>query len=183
MKQINRLLIALLVVSISIGYSQDSNSDNHSVTIVIPQISLLDIEPEGANDITITMTVPAEAGEPLASETDDNLWLNVTSIVASGNTRDISVKIDAPITGLDLKVVSAAYSGSGFGSWGIPQTEIILTAIDQTLVSGIKSGYTANGANNGYNLTYTAEPDASANFGDIVSTVGSDITVTYTLTP
>lgn len=183
MKQINRFLIALLVVSISIGYSQDSNSDNHSVTIVIPQISLLDIEPEGANDITITMTVPAEAGDPLASETDDNLWLNVTSIVASGNTRDISVKIDVPITGLNLKVVSAAYSGSGFGSWGTPQAGIILTAIDQTLVSGIKSGYTANGTNNGYNLTYTAEPDASANFGDIVSTAGLDITVMYTMTP
>ncbi len=183
MKLITRSLLALLVVSGSIGYTQDSNSDNHTVSIVIPQISLLDIEPEGANDITITMVVPAEAGDPLASETDDNLWLNVTSIVASGNTRDISVKIDAPITGLNLKVVSAAYSGSGFGSWGTPQTETTLTTIDQTLVSGIKSGYTANGANNGYNLTYTAEPDASANFCDIVSTAGSDITVTYTLTP
>ena len=183
MKLITRSLLSLLVVSISIGYSQDNNSDNHTVSIVIPQISLLDIEPEGANDITITMTVPAEAGDLIASETDNNLWLNVTSIVASGNTRDISVNIDVPITGLDLKVVSSAYSGSGFGSWGTPQNEITLTSVDQTLVSGIKSGYTANGANNGYNLTYTAEPNASSNFGDIVSTAGSDITVTYTLTP
>ena len=183
MKLTIRLLLAILVVSISTAYSQDSNSDNHRVSIQIPQIALLDIEPEASKDISITMVAPTEAGETLVDQTDNNLWLNVTSIVASGNTRDISVKIDVPITGLDLKVVSAAYSGSGFGSWGTPQAEITLTTIDQTLVSGIKSGYTANGANNGYNLTYTAEPDASANFGDIVSTAGSDITVTYTLTP
>ena len=183
MKLTRRLVIAVLIVSMSIAYSQDSNTDNHTVTIVIPQIALLDIEPAASKNISITMVAPIEAGDPLASQTDNNLWLNVTSIVAALGTRNISVKIDAPITGMDLKVVSAAYSGSGFGSWGTPQTEITLTAIDQTLVSGIKSGYTVDGANNGYNLTYTAAVDPSANFGNIVSTVGSAITVTYTMTP
>jgi hypothetical protein len=182
MKLITRSLLALLVVSVSIGYSQDSNSDNHTVSIVIPQISLLDIEPEGANDITITMTVPAEAGDPFASETDNSLWLNVTSIVASLQTRDISVSINAAIPGLNLKVVSAAYSGSGFGSWGTVGSELTLSTSSQNLITGIGSGYTGDGANNGYQLTYTAEPDAS-NFANIESTSSTNITVTYTMTP
>ena len=183
MKLINTILLSVLIVGISTAYSQDSNTDNHTVTIVMPQIALLDIEPAASKNISITMVAPTEAGDPLASQTDNNLWINVTSIVAALSTRDISVKIDAPIDGLDLKVVSAAYSGSGFGSWGTPQAEITLTAIDQTLVSGIKSGYTVDGVNNGYNLTYTSSVDPSANFGDIVSTAGTDITVTYTMTP
>ncbi len=183
MKLINRILLAILVVSISTAYSQDSNSDNHKVSIEIPEIALLDIEPNASKDISITMEAPTEAGETMADQTDNNLWLNVTSIVATGNTRDISVKIDAPITGLDLKVESAAYAGSGFGSWGSAQPEVTLSTADQTLVSGLKSGYTFNGADNGYNLTYTASPKAHADFGDMVSTIGTDITVTYTLTP
>lgn len=183
MRLVNKLSAIILLVGLSVGFAQDSNSDNHKVSIVIPQIALLDIEPEASKDISIEMTAPTEAGETLSDKTDDNLWLNVTSIVASGATRDISVKIDAPVSGLDLKVVSAAYSGSGFGSWGTPQPEVTLSTSDQTLVSGIKSGYTFNGDGNGFNLTYTATPKATSDFGDLVSTTGTDITVTYTLTP
>ena len=181
MKQINRILLAVLVLSISTAYSQDSNSDGHQVSIVIPEISLLDIESAGSNDISLTMVAPGEAGETIADQTDNSLWLNVTSIVAAGGTRDISVKIDAPITGLDLKVVSLDYSGSGFGSWGTAQPEITLSATDQILVNDLKSGYTFDGAGNGYNLTYTASPQADADFGDLAADT-KNITVTYTLT-
>ena len=177
MKQINRILLAVIVLSISTAYSQ--NSDSHTVSIVIPEIAMLDIESASLNDITLTMVAPGEAGETLADQTDNSLWLNVTSIVASKRTRDISVKINAPITGIDLKVVSAA--GTGFGSWGIPQAEVILAAGDKTLVSGIKSGYTGNGDGYGYNLTYTVSPQADTDFGDLVADT-EDITVTYTLT-
>ena len=178
MKQIKKILLAALVLSISTVYSQ-SNTDNHQVSIVIPEIAMLDIESASLNDITLTMVAPGEAGETLADQTDNSLWLNVTSIVASKRTRDISVKINAPITGIDLKVVSAA--GTGFGSWGIPQAEVILAAGDKTLVSGIKSGYTGNGYGYGYNLTYTVSPQADTDFGDLVADT-EDITVTYTLT-
>jgi len=182
-KLINKILLAVLIVGISTAYSQDGNSDNHTVSIEIPQIALLDTESNTTKDISITMEAPTEAGETMADQTDDNIWLNVTSIVASGGTRDISVKIDIPITGLDLKVKSEAYAGNGFGSWGVTQGELTISTTDQTLVSGIGSGYTVDGANNGYNLTYTASPKANADFGSMVSTIGTDIIVTYTLTP
>jgi hypothetical protein len=180
MKHINRILLAVLVVSISTAYSQ-SNTDNHQVSIVIPEIAMLDIESAGSNDISLTMVAPTDAGETIADQTDNSLWLNVTSIVTSSGTRDISVKLDNAITGLDLKVVSLDYSGSGFGSWGTAQSEIILSSTDQILVDDLRSGYTFNGAGNGYNLTYTASPQADADFGDLVANT-ENITVTYTLT-
>lgn len=181
MKSLKIVSIALLVLGMTVAFA-DSNSDNHKVSIVIPQIALLDIEPEASKDISLELDAPTEAGDPLAEETDNNLWLNVTSIVSSGATRDISVKVDAALTGIDLKVVSAAYSGAGFGSFGTPQPEVTLSTSDQALVSGLKSGYTVDGDGNGFNLTYTATPNDSE-FGDLVSTTGTDITVTYTLTP
>jgi len=176
-----RLSFVIIIISGTLLISNDNSGANHTVTIVIPKIALLDIESVTSKDITLTMASPLEAGDPLLSNINNNLWLNVTSVITSGNTRDISVKIDAPINGLDLKVVSNAHSGSGFGSWGVPQPELILTTADQTLVSGIKNGYTMDGANNGFNLKYTVKSNNSM-YGEITSTTGNNITVTYTLT-
>jgi len=176
-----RLSFVIIIISSTLLISKDNDGAYHTVTIVIPKVALLDIESVTSKDITLTMAPPSEAGNPILSNIDNNLWLNVTSIVASGNTRDISAKIDAPINGLDLKVVSNAHSGSGFGSWGGPQPELILTTADQTLVSGIKSGYTMDGANNGFNLKYTVKSN-NLMYGGITSTTEDNITVTYTLT-
>ena len=181
MKQINRILLAVLVVSISTAYSQ-SNSDAHTVSISIPTIALLDIESAGSNDITLTMDAPSEAGDALAEQTDESLWLNVTSIVGASGPVSISASLDAALAGIDLKVVSAIYSGSGFGSWGTVGDEITLSTSSQDLVTGIKSGYTLNGPNNGFNLKYTAAAIEHNDFGDIESG-DTDITVTYTLAP
>ncbi|MBU0528668.1 hypothetical protein KKF86_02805 [bacterium] len=180
MKLTRRLVIALLIVSISIAYS-DNNTDSHNITLTVPQIALLDIESAGSNDISITLLEPAEAGDPLASQTDNSLWLNVTSIVTSGASNDISVSIDQTVPGLDLKVVAAVYAGSGKGSWGTPNAEVTLTTGDQTLVGGITSGYTANGAGNGFQLTYTVDPDENA-FDALVAS-SPIIEVTYTFAP
>lgn len=82
MKALKKVSIALLVVGISVAFAQDSNADNHKVSIVIPQIALLDIEPEASKDISLSLDAPTEAGDPLAEKSDNNLWLNVTSSVS-----------------------------------------------------------------------------------------------------
>lgn len=180
-KLINRILLAILVVSVSTAFA-DGNSDDHTVTIVIPQIAMLDIESSTeSNAISITMVEPGEAGDAPADQTNDNLWLNVTSIVIADATISISVSINAAVAGLDLKVVAAAYNGDGFGFWGTAKSELTtLSTSSQNLVTGIKSGYTVNGAGNGYQLTYTVSPNKT--FGYLVADTES-ITVTYTLTP
>ena len=183
MKLTRQLGIALVIMSISIAFSQDGISDNHNIAVTIPTIALLDIESaETTTDISVILEAPEEAGDPFASQTDNSLWLNVTSIVTSGASNNISVKINPIVPGLDLKVIAAPYAGIGNGSWGTPNTtDIILTTNDQTLVGGITSGYTANGAGNGYNLTYTVAPDEDA-FGTLVSS-SPNIDVIYTFTP
>lgn len=182
MKLINRILLAILVVSISTAYAQDdTNTDKHQVSIVIPTIALLDIESAGPNNIiSITLDTPTEAGDALADKTDNSLWLNVTSIIVSGG-RNISVIIDAEVAGLDLKVLAAGCI-TGYGSWGSPQPELILNSTSsQNLVTGIKSGYTLNGDGKGYQLTYTVSPQSDDAFGDLVAGT-KNIKVTYTLT-
>ena len=40
------------------------------------------------------MKSPQEAGDPLESTLNNNIWLNVTSIVESGSARNITAKIN-----------------------------------------------------------------------------------------
>lgn len=179
MKHINKILLAVLVVSISTAYS-DNNTDSHNINLTIPTIALLDIESAGSNDISVTLVAPEEAGDPFASQTDNSLWLNVTSIVTSGASNNISVSIDQTIPGLDLKVIAAA-NISGKGNLGTPDTEVTLTTSSQTLVHGITSGYTTNGSGNGFQLTYTVDPDEDAL--DALVASSPIIEVTYTFAP
>ena len=182
MNLMNKIFLPILVLGLSTAYLQaDNETDNHNITLAVPQIALLDIESASAIDISVTLVAPDEAGDPMASQTDNSLWLNVTSIVNSGNTRNISVKIDKVVLGLDVKVVAATYSGLGNGNWGTPNPEFALTTTDQTLVNGITSGYTGDGAENGYQLTYTVDPDETA--FDALEASSPSLVVTYTLAP
>jgi len=180
-KIIRTALVFLLFTLTFLIFADDEKDDIHTVRIIIPKVALLDIEAVNTKNITLKMISPSEPGDPLMSVSDNRIWLNVTSVIESGNDRTITVKIDEPLSGIDLKVLSGTYSGAGFGSWGTPQPELTLTQMDQTLVNGIKSGETGNGANNGYNLQYLAQSN-NADYDKITSTSGKSITVTYTLT-
>lgn len=176
-----RILLVIFITSSSILMSNDGSNGSHNIRIVIPKVALLDIESENSKNIILEMTSPIEAGDPIQGNIDNSIWLNVTSIVNSGNTRNISVKIDEPINGIDLNVVSNPYSGSGFGSWGTPNAELTLSTNDQTLVSGITNAISGHGSYNGYNLKYSVNSNNS-NYEEIYSTSANEVTVTYTLT-
>ena len=180
-KQVFRLTVLFLLLTITSLIYGKSNSATHSIRIIIQKVALLDIESATSKNLTLKMASPQEAGEALISASDNRIWLNVTSVVESGNARNITVKIDEQLAGINLKVVSDAYTGSGYGSRGSPQPEITLTPFDQILISGIKSSKTGDGAYNGFNLKYIAQSN-DTNYGKITSTEGNDITVTYTLT-
>lgn len=160
--------------------ADDDKDDLHTVRIVIPKVALLDIESENLNNITLKMIAPDEAGNTLSGATNDQIWLNVTSVVEIGNSRNITVRLNKQVEGINLKVLSEPYSGQGYGSWGTPQPMVTLNSADQVLISGIKSGETSIGAHHGYNLKYVAQSN-DANFGKITNN-DIDIVVTYTLT-
>ncbi len=176
-----RLSIVIIIICGTLLISKDNSGASHTIKIVIPKIASLNIESVTSNDITLTMASQSEGGDPILSNINNNLRLNVTSFFGSENAGDISAKIDTPIDDLDLKVVSNARSGSRFGFWGVSQSELILTTADQTLMSGINSGYKVGSANNEFNLKYTIENNYSL-YDEMASTTSDNIIVTYTLT-
>jgi len=180
--------MSLLAVAFSAAlHAQDTNTDNHTITISIPEVALVDIEPAATKNITLGFTAPTEAGQPLvANAANTTLWLNYSSIKSVADpTRNVSVILNAVIPGIDIHVTAAAATGSGGGTLGTPAAQLTLSATDQTIISGIGSAYTGNGANNGHNLTYSLAPGSSpggvAVYADLQATATTVATVTYTI--
>lgn len=189
MKKI-KFSIAMSLVAFAVSANlnaQDTNTDNHTITISIPEVALVDIEPAATKNITLGFTAPTEAGQPVtANASNTTLWLNYSSIKSVADpTRNVTVKLNAVIPGIDIHVTAAAATGAGAGTLGTPSAQLTLSAVDQTIVSGIGSAYTGNGANNGHNLTYAlaagSGPGGVAAYADLQATATTVATVTYTI--
>ncbi|MFZ5429421.1 MAG: hypothetical protein ACOZDD_04245 [Bacteroidota bacterium] len=180
MKKIS-LIIASLIFSVGMVVAQtsDTNVASHSVSVTVPEVALIDVE--GGELVTFVLAAPTEAGEGFeAPASDNNLWLNMTSIVEQGKTRNITVQMNNALsTALSLKVTATGDAGNGNGSFGTAGNTLIGTAASD-LITGIGSGYTGNGANNGYNLTYELVINES-NYADLYA-ITQTVEVTYTLT-
>jgi len=175
---------ALLFATTAINAQADSKNDSHTVHIGIPEVALLDIE--GGN-ITLKATAPTEAGEKVVfNQTNNDLWINYSSIVGDKSTREVSVQITegSVPAGLELSVRANNYVGDGEGTMGeVSDDTIVLNDKNPTnIVEGIGSAYTGNGANKGHNLTYKiAQSSDDDAYSQLNFEQSQTLTITYTL--
>lgn len=184
MKKLTFAIIAVLGFGFNGAFAQDSNNDNHTVTITIPEVALLDIEPAGSKNFSMLFIAPTEAGLGItAPAANATLWLNYSSIVtaaAPDNIRTVSVKSSTPIPGVGIAVTAGTpVMATGAGTGGTAGPAVTLTTTDQGIISGIGSCYTGDGAGAGSNVSYgiTAAPAAYA----LLVAGATPVTVTYTL--
>lgn len=167
--------------------AQDTKTDTHTITISVPEVALVDIEPAATKNITLGFTKPTEAGNAvIPNAANTSLWLNYSSIKSDAEpTRNVSVKVNPIIPGIDIHVTAAGATGSGGGTLGTPAAQLTLSATDQTIISEIGSAYTGNGANNGHNLTYAlaagSGPGGVAAYADLKAFATTEVSVIYTI--
>jgi hypothetical protein len=178
---------AFLLIFAGAVTAADNNTDAHKITIGIPNIALLDIEPNNDGfDMDVTQAVANEAGNPLDfTVTNATKWLNYTSVVNSGQTRRITAQITTGTlpSGVSLKV-QAATSSTRKGTLGTTTgVKTLLTSGTVDVITGIGSCYTQNGANKGSLLSYSIEmaDDNSTSWSQLVSD-DYEVTITYTIT-
>ncbi len=188
---------AVIVLTANASFAQDSKVATHLVNINIPEVALLDLEfagPATSTAITLAGTAPTEAGLPMifedAKAKNSAIWMNYSSIVkGTASLRNVTVAVTSGTvpTGLKLTVLASVATSDGAGNKGTATaTEIILTgATAQTIVTGIGSTYTGDGASKGRNLTYQLgyATGAATDYANLrnVDLVGVPLTITYTL--
>ncbi|MCU0339054.1 MAG: hypothetical protein MUE30_04160 [Spirosomaceae bacterium] len=180
-------IVALVALCVGIGsgalHAQDTRTDNHTVTITIPEVALLDLESSGSKNFTLAFVAPTEAGNPVtAPAANTDLWMNYSSIVAaSGETaRTVSVQITSGTVpaGANLTVQAAPPMG-GAGTLGNPLGgPLTLSTTAQDIVTAIGSCYTGNGPTAGHELIYGL---AIGTYSSLKHDASGALTVTYTI--
>ncbi len=156
---VRALLIFCGLLSVTVLYSQTVLIREHSLGLTIPEIALLDIEPDNTA-LNLSFSIPSEAGMPIVSSggSTNSKWINYTNslspLVAS---RSIEVQINNGTVpdGVELLMDVSAYSGGGEGAFGISAGSVTLSTAPQTCIDNIGGSYTGNGSNNGHQITYT----------------------------
>jgi hypothetical protein len=166
-------------------FAQDDDNDNHTILVGVPDVALLDVE--GGATINLSATPPTEAGDPISfGAANSDLWINYSSIIGSSTepSRTVSVAVTQGSipSGIVINLEVGNDAGNGGGSLGTPETQIALSVASQTIITGIGSSYTGDGASSGHNLSYSG---ALSNGGEDYSQLDFDenntLTVTYTL--
>ncbi|MFT5724899.1 MAG: hypothetical protein ACI9JN_002022 [Bacteroidia bacterium] len=139
--------------------------DDNQVSIVVPEVAIMDIESNGGLNISLNIQAPTEAGLmiDLTAAVDSSLWLNYSSVrsTTSETNRSIYAKVvsGSVPTGLKLRVTARSYAGSGDGGLGLPAgaNGKVLIATDRRIVRNIRTCYTGDGVGNGHRLVYALE--------------------------
>jgi hypothetical protein len=190
MKANNSFKFTILALAFG-GFSavaQDTKSDKHTLDIKIPEVAILDLETTGKSGvIAMEGQAPTEAGNALdfSKAVNSELWINYSSIIGKKTepSREVTVQItDGTVpSGLEILVEAAKDANKGEGNVGTPAGQLTLSTAAQSIITGVGSAYTGNGANAGHNLTYKLQL-ATGKYGDIDFDQSGSITVTYTLT-
>ncbi|WP_278551006.1 hypothetical protein [Elizabethkingia bruuniana] len=178
MKRSINYITAIILTLLSCNvYSQLSSSKEISITL--PIVTLLDIEPAGG--ISLSFIAPTEAGRPLTSPTANTTkWINYTSAIAIGGvSRKVTASVSNLVPGVDIRLQAAAATGVGGGTLGTSTGQITLSTTPQTIISGIGGAYTGDGVNNGHQLTISL---ATNTYGNIQAQNNNTIVITYTIT-
>ena len=185
LKQLFALILLFVFVSAIEAIAQDTQTDNHQITVVIPSVTLLDLETSVTKDFSafFTQVVPAEAGDKLTIPVaNTDLWLNHSSILATTGlgiiSRRVDVKASTLVPGVKISVVASSAT-TGFGTKSRPATAVNLTTADQPIINTIGSTHSVKGPNNGYKLTYSF--DALDDNYPALKAESTTVTIIYTL--
>ncbi len=177
-----------IFILISVFYSgrivAQSYTAGDQITLQVTDFCLID-----TNHAPVSMTLSASvAGTPVASVSNSDMYVKVSSIVPGNTNRKITVRISGGTipagTRLSLQAALSVNLNGGGRHGSIVVTPVVLSATDQDLVNGIGSYYTGTGYTDGYRLTYTWAPYLPAtNYNLIQSTTTlTVITVVLTIT-
>ena len=187
MKKLSLIIAAVFIFGVGnvVKAQDDNNSAEHTITIDIDEVALVDIEGEDGTSINLSPEAPSEAGLGVVftNAANNDLWLNYSSIVAEGKTRSISAAISGDLPGgTTISVAAADPTSDGKGNKGsansTPQT---LTSGGVTVISEIGSCYTGDLYAKGSNISYKLNMDENS-YGSLYEREdGYEVTITYTI--
>lgn len=161
-----------------------AQSASTNFTVVVSDLSMISTN-TSPSPVSMTLSTSV-AGSAIQPVTNSNLYIKVTNIIPYGPNRKITAIIsngNVP-TGTLLKMKPAAAFPANlkctFGN--VVSSPVVLNKTSNlTIISGIGSCYTGINPTDGYQVTFTWQPDTTSNYYMINANTGAT-SVTITLT-
>lgn len=176
------LTLSFLIFPSAFLFSQ-SNVVMRDITIVIPEVQLINAVDATGNPGAVTLVLTTNvAGTKLQSGTGTS-YVQVSSIVAPGQTRRIQASYDQIPVGTTLSVTGVLPSGNnGSGSFGASANTVKLSTTPKDIFTGIGSCYTNTGPGDGYKLDWQWNAGPQGTYSFIIAISGYTTIVTFTIT-
>lgn len=177
------LFATLLIFCVPQAFAQWEEGELN-VSISIPPVALIDIEPAIENSIHFSIVPSAESGaSPQVRKTSsgESLWINYSSALQNAQSRrSIVAEISEGILpeGISLNVEASGFRGKGKGQLGHPTGKVSLTNQPQAIITGVGNCFTGDGQNNGHLLTFSIEV---SDYAKISTADEVAFTILYTL--
>ena len=183
----NKSQFTLLLILISFSFAGGTVAQTSAIAVAQVTLSANDfceIDTFGG-PVNLTLSTLV-AGTAVPTVSNSNMYVRISSLVPGNTNRMITVHITSgtvPLgTRLTLKAALSINANGAGRSGSVVSTPIILTAIDQPLVTGIGSYYTGTGPTDGYRLTYTWGPYNPATDYQLIQATAVPTTLTIVLT-
>lgn len=152
------------------------------ITLGVQDFCLID-----TNHAPVAMILSASvAGTQVASVSNSDMYVKISSVVPGNTNRKITARVSGGTipAGTRLTLLAAqSVNLNGGGRRGVVvATPIVLSAIDQDLVTGVGSCYTGTGYTDGYRLTYTWAPYLPATNYQLLQSTTTPVVITVVLT-
>ena len=142
----------------------------------------------GTNSPTISMSLQpvTAAGAKLSSVSNSSLYIKISSVVPSGTARKVTVKLLSGTipagTQITLQPASCTTTNSAGALGTVVSSPVVVSSVDQNLITNIGTCYTGTGSSDGYNMTFNwGIVNPSTAYGQVVSSTYNPIVV-FTIT-
>ncbi|QIA09783.1 hypothetical protein [Draconibacterium halophilum] len=156
---------------------------NINVRFSVPEIAILDIEPDIGNVEFSINAASGPGGAPeVVNKSNESIWINYSSAIReNGNTRSIKAEISEGVIPKGISFFIEASSASAFGSknQGSSAGKVKVASAPRPIITGIGSCFTGDGVNMGHHLKYFLE---ISDFTQIEAMGDYEFTVLYTIT-
>lgn len=177
------IIFIFLCLFLNAKSALSQGEDTYSIYFSVPEIAILDIEPEINNSIEFSLEAASEpGGEPdIQKNSNKTLWINYSSALSSGqNKRNIKAQITNGTIpdGVSLFMEISDYTGTTHLNHGNSSGRIKIDGIQKTIISNIGNCFTGDGTGYGHEIDFSIE---ISSISEIAASDQNEFTVMYTI--
>lgn len=154
-----------------------------NISLSVASLALIETN---ATSISMSFQPVSVAGAILSSVSNSNLYIKISSLVPAGTSRKVTVKLLSGTipagTQLTIQPTASTTTNSGGTLGSVASSPVVISSVDQNLITGIGSCYTGTGSSDGYRMTFNwGIVNPSATYGQLFATTSNPVIV-FTVT-